>query len=142
TRSTPGLDTSRCATSWTSCSRTRANEQGPWRKGLATICGAHIPNPIRARLSTLVPSPRFRRIRLAAAVPGVLTTVLCILVLGACRRAAETTPPPAKVTVAHPVERQLTDWDEYTARLEAIDSVEVRARVSGYLESVHFREGS
>src|SRR5262249_20667583 len=43
---------------------------------------------------------------------------------------------------AHPVERDLTDWDEYTARLEAVDSVEVRARVSGYLESVHFREGS
>ena len=51
-------------------------------------------------------------------------------------------PPPSKVTVAHPIERELTDWDEYTARLEAVDSVEVRARVSGYLESVHFREGS
>jgi len=79
---------------------------------------------------------------LAAALPGVLATALGVLALTGCRHAADTTPPPAKVTVAHPVERQLTDWDEYTARLEAIDSVEVRARVSGYLESVHFREGS
>lgn len=60
----------------------------------------------------------------------------------ACSRQQPPEPPPPKVTVAHPVERQLTDWDEYTARLEAVDSVEVRARVSGYLESVHFREGS
>src|SRR4029450_1246736 len=44
--------------------------------------------------------------------------------------------------LARPSERGLTDWDEYTARLEAVDSVEVRARVSGYLQSVHFREGS
>src|SRR5262249_8567570 len=97
---------------------------------------------IRARLSTLVPFSQLRRITLAVALPGVLATALGVLALTGCHRAAETTPPPAKVTVAHPIERQLTDWDEYTARLEAIDSVEVRARVSGYLESVHFRAGS
>jgi RND family efflux transporter MFP subunit len=64
------------------------------------------------------------------------------LVVVACGRQQAPEPPPSKVTVAHPIERELTDWDEYTARLEAVDSVEVRARVSGYLESVHFREGS
>jgi RND family efflux transporter MFP subunit len=69
-------------------------------------------------------------------------TALGICALVACGRSAAPPPPPPKVTVAHPVQRELTDWDEYTARLEAIDSVEVRARVSGYLESVHFREGS
>jgi RND family efflux transporter MFP subunit len=69
--------------------------------------------------------------------------VLCAAVLVvACSRQQAPEPPPSKVTVAHPIERELTDWDEYTARLEAVDSVEVRARVSGYLESVHFREGS
>ncbi|HSP98788.1 MAG TPA: efflux RND transporter periplasmic adaptor subunit [Candidatus Dormibacteraeota bacterium] len=57
------------------------------------------------------------------------------------------TPPPAaipppKVTVAKPVSRSVTEWDEYTGRLEAIDSVEVRARVSGYLEAVKFRDGA
>jgi RND family efflux transporter MFP subunit len=65
-----------------------------------------------------------------------------MLLVVACGRQQPQAPPPPKVTVARPVERELTDWDEYTARLEAVDSVEVRARVSGYLESVHFREGS
>ena len=60
----------------------------------------------------------------------------------ACGSRQAEDPPPAKVTVARPLERDLTDWDEYTARLEAVDSVEVRARVSGYLQSVYFREGS
>jgi multidrug efflux pump subunit AcrA (membrane-fusion protein) len=68
---------------------------------------------------------------------------LCAVLLAvACGRQQAPEPQPSKVTVAHPIEHELTDWDEYTARLEAVDSVEVRARVSGYLESVHFREGS
>src|SRR5262249_26311731 len=65
-----------------------------------------------------------------------------MLLVVACGRQQPQGPPPPKVTVARPVERELTDWDEYTARVEAVDSVEVRARVSGSLESVHFREGS
>lgn len=51
-------------------------------------------------------------------------------------------PPPSKVTVAKPVVRDVVEWDEYTARLEAVDTVEVRARVSGYLEAVRFVEGA
>lgn len=45
------------------------------------------------------------------------------------------------VTVAKPVTKQIVEWDAYTGRLEAIDFVEVRARVSGYLQSTHFDEG-
>lgn len=50
-------------------------------------------------------------------------------------------PPPPAVTVAKPVERGVVDHDEYVGRFVAVDSVEVRARVSGYLEKVHFRDG-
>jgi RND family efflux transporter MFP subunit len=50
-------------------------------------------------------------------------------------------PPPPKVTVATPVKRTLTDFDEYVGRFAAINSVEVRARVSGYLDSVDFKDG-
>jgi RND family efflux transporter MFP subunit len=46
------------------------------------------------------------------------------------------------VKVVQPVAREITEWDEYTARLDAIDSVEVRPRVSGYLQSVHFQDGA
>ncbi|MGH6725097.1 MAG: efflux RND transporter periplasmic adaptor subunit [Pseudolabrys sp.] len=50
-------------------------------------------------------------------------------------------PPPPKVTVATPVKRTLFDYDEYVGRFTAVDSVEVRARVSGYLDSVDFKDG-
>ena len=54
---------------------------------------------------------------------------------------AEGEAPPAAVTVAEPVVHQVTEWDEFTGRLAAVDAVEVRARVSGYLQSIHFEEG-
>jgi RND family efflux transporter MFP subunit len=50
-------------------------------------------------------------------------------------------PPPPTVTVAKPVERGIVDQDEYVGRFVAVDSVEVRARVSGYLDQIHFRDG-
>lgn len=50
-------------------------------------------------------------------------------------------PPPPQVTVAKPVQRTVTDYDEYVGRFVAIDSVEVRARVSGYLDQVNFKDG-
>jgi multidrug efflux pump subunit AcrA (membrane-fusion protein) len=49
--------------------------------------------------------------------------------------------PPPTMTVSQPVRKQIVEWDAYTGRLEAIEFVEIRARVSGYLQSVHFDEG-
>ncbi len=50
-------------------------------------------------------------------------------------------PPPPTVTIAKPTFKRITEWDEYTGRFVAQQRVDVRARVSGYLESVHFQEG-
>jgi multidrug efflux system membrane fusion protein len=50
-------------------------------------------------------------------------------------------PPPPIVTVAKPAKRTIVDQDEYVGRFVAVDSVEVRARVSGYLEKIHFKDG-
>jgi multidrug efflux system membrane fusion protein len=50
-------------------------------------------------------------------------------------------PPPPTVTIAKPVKRTIVDQDEYVGRFVAVDSVEVRARVSGTLEAVHFKDG-
>jgi RND family efflux transporter MFP subunit len=50
-------------------------------------------------------------------------------------------PPPPTVTVATPIKRTVSDFDEYVGRFVPIDSVEIRARVSGYLDSVHFKDG-
>jgi RND family efflux transporter MFP subunit len=50
-------------------------------------------------------------------------------------------PPPPVVTVAHPTRRTVIDLDEYVGRFVAVNSVEIRARVSGYLDEVHFTDG-
>src|SRR5215467_375038 len=65
-----------------------------------------------------------------------------LLALAGCGEAPKQAalPPPA-VTVAKPVQRTIVDQDEYVGRFVAVDMVEVRARVSGYLEKVHFRDG-
>ncbi len=49
--------------------------------------------------------------------------------------------PPPQVTIAHPLVKPIVDWDDYIGRFEAIDSVDVRPRVSGYLQSLNFRDG-
>ncbi len=49
--------------------------------------------------------------------------------------------PIPTVTVATPITKRTVQWDAYTGRLEAVNLVEIRARVSGYLQSIHFDEG-
>jgi RND family efflux transporter MFP subunit len=51
-------------------------------------------------------------------------------------------PPPPQVSVAQVLEKRVKDWDEFTGRLQAIESVEIRPRVSGYIDKVAFTEGS
>ena len=58
-----------------------------------------------------------------------------------CGEGKQAAPPPPRVTVAKPVQRTIVDQDEYVGRFVAVNSVEIRARVSGYLEEVHFRDG-
>ena len=73
----------------------------------------------------------------------VLAGVLLLLAATGCgdNRQQAAAPPPPEVTVAKPVRRTIVDQDEYVGRFVAIDAVEVRARVSGYLENVHFEDG-
>jgi RND family efflux transporter MFP subunit len=71
------------------------------------------------------------------AVPLVLAT----LVASCGERQQQGGPPPPAVTVAKPIKRSVFDYDEYVGRFAAINSVEVRARVSGYLEGLHFKDG-
>jgi multidrug efflux system membrane fusion protein len=68
-----------------------------------------------------------------------------VLALAGCSQpdaGAPATPPPPAVAVAHPIEKEIVEWDEYMGRFEAVESVEVRARVGGYLEQVNFRDGA
>ena len=49
--------------------------------------------------------------------------------------------PPPNVSVAEVVVRQITEWDEFTGRIVAVEDVEIRPRVSGYLREIHFEDG-
>src|SRR5262249_23613621 len=53
----------------------------------------------------------------------------------------QSAPPPPTVTVATPTKRTVFDFDEYVGRFTAVNSVEVRARVSGYLDALNFKDG-
>ncbi|MEA2875859.1 MAG: hypothetical protein QOF14_1055 [Hyphomicrobiales bacterium] len=67
------------------------------------------------------------------------------MALAACGQSQSQTqdaaPPPPQVTVAKPVSRMIADQDEYVGRFVAVESVEMRARVSGYLDAIHFQDG-
>lgn len=54
---------------------------------------------------------------------------------------AAAAPPPPAVDVAHPLVKDVVEQDEYTGRLGSVESVDVRARVSGYVDSIHFNDG-
>ncbi|MGQ0835985.1 MAG: efflux RND transporter periplasmic adaptor subunit [Gammaproteobacteria bacterium] len=68
---------------------------------------------------------------------------LCALVLAACARneAAPAPAGPPAVSVAKVITKQITEFDEFTGRFEAVERVEVRPRVSGYVASIHFEQG-
>src|SRR5690348_95400 len=88
---------------------------------IAPLTGASIPASLSLRLSAL----------------------LLVLLLAGCGQGQKTAaaPPPPTVTVATPAQRKVAEMDEYVGRFIAVDSVEVRARVSGYLDQVHFKDG-
>lgn len=72
----------------------------------------------------------------------VAASALMAAVLYGCSSKSEAQAPPAPaVTVAAPLVQEVQDWDEFTGRFEATQSVEVRARVGGYVSGVHFRDG-
>ena len=74
-------------------------------------------------------------------LPGITALAIGLLATGCGKDASKTAPPPAVVTVVQPISREIVEWDDYIGRLEAPETVEIRARVSGYLDKVHFKEG-
>jgi multidrug efflux system membrane fusion protein len=74
-----------------------------------------------------------------------LSPLVLPLALVGCAVGEAGNPPPAppapQVTTAEVAVHELNDWADFTGRLEAVESVEIRARVGGYVESVHFAEG-
>src|SRR5262245_55633650 len=79
----------------------------------------------------------------ATVFSAIALTVAVSAALSGCKteaQGANAAPPPA-VSVAQALERDVVEWDEFTGRLEAIESIEVRPRVTGYIDTVNFAEG-
>ncbi|MGB6322045.1 MAG: efflux RND transporter periplasmic adaptor subunit [Xanthobacteraceae bacterium] len=70
-------------------------------------------------------------------------TAVLLVTLAGCDRGGQQHAafPPPTVTVAKPVQRTVVDYDEYVGRFVAVDSVEIRSRLSGYLSAIHFTDG-
>ena len=70
-------------------------------------------------------------------------TVASAALLAGCERSggAAAPPPPPQVSVAAVVEKRVKEWDEFTGRFQAPETVEIRPRVSGYIDKVAFKEG-
>src|SRR5207247_1008179 len=73
----------------------------------------------------------------------LLTAFVLCSFLSACerRQIKPVEPKPPQVEVAQPVTQEVTDYEEFTGRLSATESVDIRARVTGYLQKVDFKEG-
>jgi multidrug efflux system membrane fusion protein len=74
-------------------------------------------------------------------VPLVSLILIANVLAGCDGKPASSAPPLPPVTVAQPLQKSITEWDEYTGRFTALETVEIRARVSGFIDSVHFQEG-
>jgi multidrug efflux system membrane fusion protein len=76
--------------------------------------------------------------------PGLLAAAALMASIGCTSHEEAASPQQGSalnVKVAQPLSQEVTEWDEYTGRVAAVDSVDVRARVSGYLEKVNFKAG-
>jgi RND family efflux transporter MFP subunit len=72
---------------------------------------------------------------------GALAAVLAVTLAGCGDKPAPQAAAAPPVTVAVPTKRTVTDWDEFTGRFEAIEEVQVRARVGGFVTNVEFKDG-
>jgi RND family efflux transporter MFP subunit len=67
--------------------------------------------------------------------------VVCGFFLGCTKPAPPAAPPPPPVTIAKPIKKEIVEWNVFTGRTDAVQSVDIRPRVSGYIDNVTFRAG-
>jgi len=75
-------------------------------------------------------------------LPLAVVTAAALSALTACAPPQRPALPPPQVVVMRPQLTAVTNWDEYPGHLEAVELVEIRSRVAGYIESIHFQDGA
>src|SRR5438093_3376881 len=71
-----------------------------------------------------------------------VSLLLIFLAGSGCKKASVTPQPPLPVNVVTAIEKEVNEWDEFTGRLEAVEFVEIRPRVSGYITEIRFNAGA
>lgn len=83
--------------------------------------------------------------RLIGAIKTILLIAIITPLLAGCKESVannnEQAPPPPTVSYALPAKKEIQQWDEFSGRFEAVDKVEIRPRVGGYLQKIHFKDG-
>jgi RND family efflux transporter MFP subunit len=98
---------------------------------------------------TGAPSPANRRTEARARIgsrhsigfAASIALLAALAALSACRKKPPPAPPPPLVAVAHPLKQDVVDWDDFVGRFEAVNAVDVRPRVTGYLQAIRFKDG-
>jgi membrane fusion protein, multidrug efflux system len=72
---------------------------------------------------------------------GALLFVLGLSLAGCNRQPPQQAPPPPPVTIAKPIQKEVVEWDEFTGRTDAVQMVDIRPRVSGYIDNLTFKAG-
>jgi RND family efflux transporter MFP subunit len=68
--------------------------------------------------------------------------IFAVIALSSCHQdAPPPAPPPPPVTIAKPIKKEIVEWDNYTGRTDAVETVDIRPRVSGYIDNITFRAG-
>ena len=97
-------------------------------------------DPAQPPLDLMEPRRRWRKAAYFA-LPVVGALLLGIYGFGMADEAATDAPPVPTVTVSQPLRQTILEWDDYVGRFEASQAVEIRPRVAGALQSIHFKDG-
>ena len=92
-------------------------------------------------MSATDPSELFNQTAGVRRFAGIAPLIVLAVALAGCDQKPQAAAAAPAVTVAQPVKRTVTDWDEFTGRFDAIEEVQVRARVGGFVTNVEFKDG-
>src|SRR5258707_14014507 len=90
---------------------------------------------------TLVPYRHYLPASLRAGLSTIAMIVMATVITACSNSQAEAPPPPPEVDAAQVVTKSVRQWDEFTGRIAAIGAVDIRPRVSGYIDRIAFKEG-
>jgi multidrug efflux system membrane fusion protein len=90
---------------------------------------------------TLVPYRHYLLVSLRAGLSAIAMVVMATVMTACSNSQADAPPPPPEVDAAEVVTKSVRQWDEFTGRIAAIGAVDIRPRVSGYIDRIAFKEG-